>query len=757
MRRFLDKYGVRAFGLTLVLLAALQSLLMFPSVDSLIQRVENAFYDLRMKAQPSVWDPRIVILNIDEKSIAEIGRWPWGRDVFADLIVKLVDDYKVSAIGFDVVFSEPDVSSGYDKLEAMAGDELKDVPAFGQRLKKLKPMMDYDGRLARALEGRPVVLGYPFSAESNAKPKGLLPDPVFTTADLDGRIVDAFDYTDKAYNANLPILQSAAKAGGFFSQQPDIDGVVRRVPLIMRVGDAYYESLALATTRVALGGTGIRPIFSASDDLLSEESRRTNGVLESIAIKTESRERKIPVQNYFETLIEFRGEGGVEGNSFRYVSAVDVLNGKIGKDELARRIVLVGTTVVGLNDNRPSPTNPNFPGVEMHANIVASLISGKIKIEPADAFVVNLIQILFVGLVLIFTLPSLSPKLSIIFAIGTEAVVVVFNFWMYKSFDLVLPVVTASLLILALFILNVAWGYLFEHRRGRAMVNLFGEYVSPELVAEMADDPESYSMEGESRELTVLFVDVRGFTTISEGLTPKALREYINIYLTAMSEDIRGNRGTLDKYIGDAVMAFWGAPVALPDHAARAVATALLMQSSAHKLNKDFMERGWPPLKIGIGLNTGQMHVGDMGSKVRRAYTVMGDAVNLGSRLEGITKEYGVGIVVGELTKLAAPEFAYRELDRVRVKGKNEPIPIFEPIAKHADLDEGLRVAFEQWHKALNLVRAMEWDQAESIIQELHRSYPDEYLYQLYIERIAQHRADPPEPGWDGVTTFKTK
>jgi adenylate cyclase len=274
----------------------------------------------------------------------------------------------------------------------------------------------------------------------------------------------------------------------------------------------------------------------------------------------------------------------------------------------------------------------------------------------------------------------------------------------------------------------------------------------------MAENPEAYNMDGESRELSVMFVDVRGFTTISEGLSPKQLREYINLYLTAMSEDIRSShQGTLDKYIGDAVMAFWGAPVAFPDHASRAVATSLQMQASAARLNEDFLKRGWPELKIGIGVNTGQMHVGDMGSAIRRAYTVMGDAVNLGSRLEGITKVYGVGIAVGEATRLAAPEFVYRELDLVRVKGKNEPVAIFEPLGKPGDLPAEVLDELRAWDEALGLVRLQNWDAAQQRIERLREAHPARSLYALYLERIAIWRAQPPGEGWDGVTRFDTK
>jgi adenylate cyclase len=318
-------------------------------------------------------------------------------------------------------------------------------------------------------------------------------------------------------------------------------------------------------------------------------------------------------------------------------------------------------------------------------------------------------------------------------------------------------VATLLLLMLSLFILNVAWGYWFEFRKGRAITSLFGEYVAPELVEVMAEDPENYSMEGEKRDITIMFADVRNFTTISESLEANTLREYINRYLTDVSEDIRGNRGTLDKYIGDCVMAFWGAPVPLQDHAARAVGTALQMLKTAKRLNEEYIERGWPPLKIGIGVNTGEARVGDMGSKIRRAYTVMGDPVNLASRLEGLTKEYGVSLAVGEETMRAAPQFVYRELDRVRPKGKNEPVAIYHPICLESELDPTMRRTLARWHEALAYYREQKWDKAEAILRELYDAYPDEWLYDIFLESIEEFRASPPGPDWDGVTTFKTK
>ncbi|RJF99217.1 CHASE2 domain-containing protein [Noviherbaspirillum saxi] len=755
MRRHLFRYGIRwAVALGLTLLAAAEVLHYLPT--TLVDRLDVFAYDMRLRLQKGELDPRIVIVDIDEKSLAEVGRWPWSRDTVAKLIDRLDQKYHARTIAFDVIFSEPDTSSGYGTLEALAKNELKDVDGFSQRIRALKPRFDYDGKMADALQNRPTILGYYLSNESSAVSKGLLPPPVFTAQHLKGREIESPTYI--AYSGNLEVLQRAAKAGGFMNPTPDSDGTIRRLPLLARVGDNYYESLALATARVGLGASVIRPVFfSGMDTLFSDDISQQYGALKAIRMNSKPQTTFVPLERNLTALVNFRGPGGPQGGQYRYVSAVDVLRGTVPMDHLGDTIVLVGTTSAGLKDLRSAPVNIDYPGVELHANIIASILDGNFKQRPDFSFAIELLHVAVIGLVLGLLLPVLTPAMSILVSLGLAAAVAALNFVMYQTLHWVVPFAVSLLLVGALFVFNLAWGYLFEYRKGRAMVNLFGEYVAPELVAEMAANPESYSMDGESRELTVLFCDVRGFTTISEGLDPNALREYINLYLTAMSEDIRGNRGTLDKYIGDAVMAFWGAPVLLPDHAERAVATSLQMQRTAQRLNQEFIARNWPPLKIGIGLNSGEMRVGDMGSKIRRAYTVMGDAVNLSSRLEGITKVYGVGVAVGAATRAAAPAYAYRELDRVRVKGKNEPVPIYEPIALDAELDDAQRAELQQWHAALDMVRLQQWDVAERSLQQLQERHPQRGLYQLYLERIAHYRVHPPGEGWDGVTTFETK
>ncbi len=751
IRQLMSRYGARwALGLLVTLAAVLYTFDLWSS--HAIARQDTIISDLRMRLEPFERDPGIVIVDIDSKSLSEVGRFPWSRNVMAKLVEQLTRHYEVSAVGFDVSFPEPDTSSGYDVLARLAERELKAIPALKDELGRLKPALDYDGMFAEALRGQPVVLGFNLS---DSQRKGVLPEPAFTTDFLNGR--EGLAYTYKGYEANIARLQEAAAGAGVFTALTDPDGLVRSSPVLFRIGDGYYPSLSAATLATALGATAIKPKLVGAVDTLSANQRAASS-FDTMQMWVDRKPVSFPVGEAMTATVQFRGTGGPQGGAFRYVSASDVLAGRVAKELLEGTIVLVGTTAPGLQDLRATPVNAEYPGVEIHANMIKSMLDGRFKVRPDWAQSLEAVLAAALGVTLALLLAVLSPAASVLLAACAFLACAGFNYLMYSRYDVILNVFICLLLVATLFVLNLAWGWFFEVRKGRALVSRFGEYVAPELVERMAEDPAAYNMDGESRELTVMFVDVRGFTTISEGLSPKELREYINLYLTAMSEDIRSShQGTLDKYIGDAVMAFWGAPVAFPDHASRAVATALLMQDSAARLNRDFLARGWPALKIGIGLNSGLMHVGDMGSQIRRAYTVMGDAVNLGSRLEGITKVYGVGIAVGVATRLAAPEFAYRELDLVRVKGKKEPVAIFEPLGKPGDLAPPVLEELAQWDAALALVRAQEWDAAEAAIAALAERHPGRGLYALYLERIHHYRAHPPGPGWDGVTTFDSK
>ena len=734
-------------GLSFTAIALLHVLGFVPT--DVVKRLDYLIYDVRLRAeaQKPELDTRIVIVDIDEKSLSEVGRWPWSRDVVANLIIELTDKLGAAVVSFDIVFAEPQQSDALETLDSLASKSPRLADKLQGMRAGIQAQFDRDAQLAKVLVDRPVVLGYYLNQDSKAL-SGALPPALFKKSQLGTLFLDSTSW--QGYGANIPVLQRNAE-GGYFNPIVDEDGTVRSIPLLAQFNDAYYQSFALATLRRALGNPQVIPVFpdGVDDDY---------GAVELIALRSPDVELDIPVERGLLTRVHFRAKGGPNAGGYRYVSASDVLAGALKPEDIEGRIVLVGTTAPGLLDLRSTPVNPAYPGVEVHANVISGMLDSAYKLRPEFSQGLLFITVLLVGTVLSVTMPILSATWSLLVALTVLVLSVVINSVLYFQAGLVLPVAVVLLLVLAIFMFDVAYGYLAESRSKRQMVDLFGEYVAPELVSEMAADPSRYSMEGDSRELTVLFSDVRGFTTISESLQPNELREYINEYLTVMSEIIRAHRGTLDKYIGDAIMAFWGAPIADAEHAKLATQAAIAMQEEAVRLNEKFAARGWPKLAIGVGVNTGQMRVGDMGSKIRRAYTVMGDAVNLGSRLEGITKTYGVGVIVGPQTKAAFPEMTFQELDAVKVKGKNEPVSISAPVGETNQLEGSVVESLEKWHGMLQAFRAQNWKQARNLLGEIQSNVVlNPTLRHLYGHRMDYFEANPPAENWDGVTQFDTK
>lgn len=741
MKQYLPRY---LLGL-LILLVLLGHSARFYQIP-FINHLDALIYDAKVRlTMPQSVDERVVILDIDEKSLAEQGRWPWGRDKLATLMNKLFDQYGVKLVGFDVVFAEPDDSSGLKSLDALARKELKDATAFQSALKDLRPQLDYDSRFAAALKNRSVILGYYFSSKEGGTSSGAAPDPVFPAGTFNGRRIAFTQWV--SYGSNLPEFQKEAAGAGHFNPLVDLDGTSRRVPLLVEYKGQYYESLALAMVRNLLGKPPITPGYPGN-------SPASYAAMEWLDLKAASGGvMRIPVDENAATLIPYRGYQG----SFPYVSVTDVLNDRVPKERLAGRVIVIGTTAPGLMDLRATPVGAAYPGVEIHANLIAGMLDGAIKHKPPYILGADVLTVLIAGAVMAFLLPMLSPFRATVVGAIVLLLLLSLNFSFWHVSNVVLPLANGMIAILLLYAMNMSWGYFVESRTKRQLTGLFGQYVPPELVEEMSRDPENYSMAGRKAELTVLFSDIRGFTTISEGLEPNELASLMNEYLGAMTLVVRKHRGTLDKYIGDAIMAFWGAPVDDPEHAKNAVLTGLEMHVALHELNKDLTKRGWPELKIGVGVNTGPMTVGDMGSPVRQSYTVMGDAVNLGSRLEGITKQYGVGFIVGESTReLVRKEFVFRELDLVKVKGKDKPVGIYEPIGAEGHVDKTKLDENKLWHQALRYYRAQEWDQAEVALLNLSRTAPHK-LYEVYAERIAHYRKEAPGDDWDGSWKFDTK
>lgn len=711
-----------------------------------ISRLENIAYDARLVlTMPRTQNDNIVIVNIDEKSLAAEGRWPWSRDKLARMVEQLGDRYKARIVGFDVVFAEREENSGLQVLDRLRADGLDKLPGVKKITTALREGLDHDRQFARALRGRPIVLGYFFSDrdESGGVPKvGLLPAPVFTAGQFAGRRI-TFVRAD-GYTANLPELQRNALDAGHLVSLPDVDGIVRRVPMLYEQGGNYYEALSLAVARRVLGADKIRPGFPEQ----SQEGR-SYSAMEWLQVGS----TRIPVDSHVRSLVPYRGPQG----SFPYVSATDVIHGKAPLAVLRDRIVLVGTTAKGLLDLRATPVAPDFPGVEVHANLIAGILAGTLMDNPAYTVGAETALLVISGLIMVVVLPLLSPLWAALATVGLIAGMLAINLTLWHFAHLVFPLANGLSAVLVLFLFNMSYGFFVEARGKRQLAGRFGQYVPPELVDEMSANPRAFSMDSESRELTVLFSDVRGFTTISEGLTPPELSRLMNEFLTPMTGIIHQHRGTIDKYMGDAIMAFWGAPLADPEHARHALLAGFEMLERVHRLSEEFQARGWPAIRIGVGLNTGPMNVGNMGSEFRVAYTVMGDAVNLGSRLEGLTKAYGVECIVGEATRAAVDDFTYRELDRVRVKGKDEPVTIYEPLGPSDSLAVEDRNELKLYRQALKLYRGQDWDLAELQFLNLKQRHPERALYGLYAERVAHFRTQPPGADWDGVFTHLSK
>ena len=726
----------------------------------LLTQLDNIIYDARLNVtMPGSVDDRIVILDIDEKSLAvpELGRWPWSRDKISGLLTKLFDKYGIVIVGFDVVFAEPDESSGLPVLEKLAKTKLKDVTQYQSLLNELRPELDYDGVMAKTLKGRPIVLGYYFSSDADARVSGAIPEAVLPKGTFQGRNISFTSW--RGFGGNLPAFQTAAANGGHFNPFIDPDGVARRVPMLAEYQGAYYESLSLSMFRVLVAiDAATRGTAKSGEALLPKvipgfppERFITKGYsgLEWLEVGP----RKIPVDETVSAYIPYRGKRG----SFKYISLADVYFDKLPVDALKGKIAFVGTTAPGLLDLRSSPVGSVYPGVEIHANLVAGMLDGNIKHKPPYMLGAEVLLLLIGGIALSLLVPFLSPLKATVVSVLAMLLITGLNIAIWSSGGMVLPLASSLLMTIMLFALNMSYGYFVESRSRRQFTELFGQYVPPELVDEMAKDPEKYSMEPKAGHMTILFSDVRGFTSISEALSPEDLKEYINAYLTDMSAIIRKHRGTLDKYIGDAIMAFWGAPVADEEHARNGVITAIEMQKECETLRQKFLARGWPDFKIGVGLNSGNVRVGDMGSKVRKAYTVMGDPVNLASRLEGRTKYYGIGILIGEATKAEVPSVLFKEIDRIKVKGKDTAVTVYEPIGVEAEVDKKVLDEVKLWHQTLKAYRLQQWDQVEVNLLNLQRMHPGSVLYELYAQRTAEFRRNAPPAGWEGVTAFDEK
>ena len=708
-----------------------------------LARLDDALYDLRLRlTMPRTLDERVVIIDVDERSLARLGQWPWPRDRVAQLVTELTQRQHVAALGLDAVFAELDGSSVLPQLERLAREDLRGNAAYADWLARHGARFDHEAVLARALAESPTVLGYYFTSDRDARRTGRLPLP---SALLDAPPPGVL-YQD-GYGANVATLAAAAPRGGFFNSHADPDGLIRAAPLVAVFEGGLYESLALATLRTGLGSS---PLWVRRVD------GRADGPLREVGL---GQDLRAAIDARGTALVPYRGEGGPRGGSFRYISAVDVLEGRLPAASLRGRYALLGFTTPALMDLRATPVGEAYPGVEVHANLISGLLDGRIPVRPHDAGGYDVLMLLAVGAVLAIGLPLLPVAGALALGLAAAAAVVALNTALFLGAGLVLPLAAVLVFTLAALAADMALGYFAESRAKRALARRFATYVPPELVRQMVRNPERYTMQARAEELTVMFCDLRGFTSLSEHMEPLALQGLLNDVLSRLTHIIRAHGGTIDKYMGDCVMAFWGAPVPMADHARRAALAAVDMRAALAQLNAARAAAGQPPVEAGIGLNTGLMSVGNMGSDVRLAYTVIGDAVNLAARLEGLSRVYGVDIVASQATvdQAAGAGQVWQELDRVRVKGRSQAVCIHAVRAGPGGLTPELAEELALWRQALPLWRAGRFAEFEAQLDRLKRRNANFYLYRLYAERVASCLQVPPGPGWDGTTVFDAK
>jgi adenylate cyclase len=666
-RRLPLRHGLR-WLIGLALLAALLGHATRHWQIPMLTQLERQLYDARLRLfAPTQTDARIVIVDIDERALARYGRWPWKRSLLAELIEKTFSPHGALLVGVDMILAEPDDSSGLSTLDALAEGALHDDRGFIEQLQTLRPGLDHDTRLAQTLKQHAVVLGYHWSNADNAARSGALPPPSIAPQALGAHLADLPAW--RGYGANLAQLQDAAAQAGFLNAVSDADGVTRRMPLLSTHAGQAYAALPLVLAQTLMGNAAITPALAplagAKPPLIGLNLQTPRGAL------------LVPTDAQTAVLVPYRADAG---QYLRY-SAADVLSGRLAPDALRGRVVLLGTSAPGLMDQRATPLGEAYPGVAVHASVLSGLMDGTLASVPGYTPALESALLAVIGIGLLLVLPCTGWLGASLVGALLLAALLGANFAAWTGARQAWPLATSLVLLAALLGLHLLFAYFGERGAKRRLSALFGHYVPPELVEQMSRQPGQYSMDGRSAELSVLFADVRGFTGIAERLGPTELAALMHDFFTCMTEVVRAHRGTLDKYMGDALMAFWGAPVDDAEHALHAVQAALAMQRALRELNRRFAAAGRPQLAIHIGINSGPMVVGDMGSRHRRAYTVLGDNVNLAARMQQLGAEWGVEVLITEATRQRVGALHCSALGSVQVRGRAAEVQVYQPLA----------------------------------------------------------------------------
>ena len=724
----------RVFGLAV--LAGLVALRAWDPTPLQLLRLKT--FDLYQLAKPRVPAARpVVIVDIDEASLNALGQWPWPRS----LVGKLVDQITAAGavvIGFDVVFPEPDRTS-----PALLADTLPNLSAATRE--ELKNQPSNDQLLAEAIARSRVVLGLsahnPYEGASDTD---YVPKTGFAMVGVDPApyLVHLPELL-----ANIPELEKAAAGRGMLTIEPDPDGVVRRVPMVLIARDTMVPSLTLDMLGVA---TGQNAYLIRSD----------KGGVESVVVAG----AQIPTDASAEIWVYFAPH-----DPTRYVSAKDVITGD-ATTQLDGKLVLIGTSASGLLDLKATPIQPSMAGVEVHAQVLENVLTKSTLSRPSYAPGAELVAAVLISLAVLLLVPVLGATTVFIMGAGIAALLIGGGWYLFSTHGYLLDASYPLISSFALLLVMVFTNYFREEAQRRQIRSAFGQYLSPDLVEELAKDPDRLVLGGETREMTIMFSDVRGFTAISESYKndPQGLTRLMNRFLTPLSNAIIEERGTIDKYMGDAIMAFWNAPLHDGEHAKHACEAALSMVERLDALNSERKQEAqerdqdFIPLRIGIGVNTGEVVVGNIGSALRFDYSVLGDSVNLASRLEGQSKNYGFTTILGARTaSLVQNDFALLELDVIRVKGKTQPEVVYALLGTKALATQASFIELrDRLSQVLTAYRQQNWKVAMTALgacRQQVNGFDMAAFCELYEARIDAFKLDPPPPDWDGVATLQAK
>ena len=734
-----------------------------------LQRIEQSSLDLRFGLRGSrPHDPRIVIVGIDEKTLQHVGSFPIPRTNYAALVNQLSAD-GARVIAFDETFPTPESNPAQQALIALQQEVGSSSPAIQEKIENLKRSSDADAEFAEAIKkSGTVILGHIFLDSERAKsadpklaekyfnivwgktfPQVLKDpkenDPHFNLGEawkLNGGVVA------EGVEADIPELAEAAASYGFLDINQDTDGTLRHATLIERYQDQdFFPSLAVQAVR----------LYENIPDQDVAAYISDNGIT---AIQLGSHTiRHAPNGT---ALINYTGPY----HTYQDYSMWDVISGKVPPGDFRGKIVLVGATALGIGDIRVTPFQgqaSTYMGVEVHANIIDNLLHGNERgrgflIRGDEEWWTDIGFILFFGIGFGFLFSRLSPLYSTISMLAALAFYFWFAYYMFAEQGRWVSFVIPAGTLAANYAAITSFRMIFEEREKRKLRKSFSQYLSPGVIALIEKDPQKYIRPGgQSKDLTVMFSDIRDFTSLSERLTPDEVVQLLNEYLGEMTDAVFATDGTLDKYVGDAIMAFWGSPYPQDDHAFRGCSCALQMIQRLEKLNQKWKSEGRSPIAIGIGLNSGPMNVGNMGSARRLAWTVMGDNVNLASRLEGINKEYRTRIIISETTyRQVSAHFVCRDLDKIRVKGKTQPVNIYEllDVATEKSKYESLLARFDD---ALAAYRSQDWNRAAAKFRLLLEEFPNDGPAQIFLQRSLDYLHRAPDEEWDGVYVMKTK